>query len=389
MTPRKPGTCLSCGSPTQRTSNTRCHRCRHAPVATTATAVATLPTTMELTRVTEVQPTSLESLCALYEIDPTVWRVQKWAATQRVNSRPPSFTVKATLVQRSAPEPDLTRTLADWLATQRDAQPARVPAPAPTASGYLLELMIPDLHLGKLAWGKETGGQNYDSKIAQRLFREAVDTLVHRTSAFPPERIVLVVGNDFFHSDTKAGTTTKGTPLDVDGRFQKMFAQGRLLITDAAERLAAIAPVTLIMCRGNHDELANYCLGEALSCYFHNTNAITVVNDPTSRKYLQYGRVMLMWTHGDKGKLDDLPLLMATEQPAMFGATTYRECHTGDKHQLMVREHMGVRVRISPALCSADAWHSEQQYVGNQRAAEAFVWSKDEGLISQATYTVR
>jgi hypothetical protein len=91
-----------------------------------------------------------------------------------------------------------------------------------------------------------------------------------------------------------------------------------------------------------------------------------------------------MFTHGDKGKRNDYPLLMATEQPEMFGQTKYREAHTGHTHQTKLDEQHGVRVRVLPALCEADDWHAENAFVGNLRSAEAYVWNKDEGLINIA-----
>jgi hypothetical protein len=239
-----------------------------------------------------------------------------------------------------------------------------------------------------LAWSEETAGANYDHKIAIRLYREALESLILRTAAFRFSRIVVPVGNDFFHSDTKAGTTTGGTPLDVDSRFQKTYVAGRRLMVDAVERLRQIAPVTLVMVPGNHDSLSTFCLGDSLECWYHRTPDVTVLNLPTPRKYIEHGKCMILFTHGDKGKKDNYPLLMATEQPEMFGRTKYRECHTGHLHQLQVRESMGVRTRISPALCASDAWHNEHHFVGNQRAAEAFVWHPEEGLVSLAVYTV-
>ena len=390
MTPRKPGRCRGCGAKTQRTSNIQCSKCAKSDVAL---AVTDAPLMLELSDV-QPHPITLDDLFATFKTDREGWEVCKFSAG-RVRGKEQAYSAKVLLKAATARGVEARSDIDTLLREAGEQMPERVPVRPAEPSGYLLELAIPDLHLGKLAWGAETGGANYDSKIAVRVWREAVEALLGRTAAFTPERIVLVVGNDFFHSDTKAGTTTKGTPLDVDGRFQKMFATGRKLITDTAERLAGLAPVTLVMCAGNHDTLANYCLGDALECWFHNTPAVTVMNAPTPRKYLQHGKVMLMWTHGDKGKLSDLPLLMATEQPAMFGATRFREAHTGDKHtrralqSLGTAEHMGVTVRISPALCAADAWHSENQFVGNLRAAEAFVWSKDEGLVAQAMFTVQ
>jgi hypothetical protein len=112
------------------------------------------------------------------------------------------------------------------------------------------------------------------------------------------------------------------------------------------------------------------------------------MNAAAPRKYIQHGKCMILFTHGDKGKQDNYPLLMATERPEMFGATAHREIHVGHTHQLRIKEHMGVRVRVTPSLSAADAWHSELHFVGNKRAAEAFVWSPTEGLVAQATYTV-
>lgn len=334
---------------------------------------------------TSDSPLTLSAALESFGLDPEAWTVKAFAQTRK-NGPKPTYSVKVSVVPKAE---DGGAEIREWLGEFGAAQPERVPVPAVEHTGYLLHLALPDAHIGKLCWGKETGGANYDTKIAVRLYREAVEALLVRTSAFTPERIVLAVGNDFYHSDTKAGTTTKGTPLDVDSRFPRMFKQGVALVVETAERLAQIAPVTLVMVRGNHDEVSNYCLGEVLEAWFRNTPAVTVENAPTSRKYFQYGANLLAWTHGDKGKLKNLPLLMATEQPVMFGATKFRTWFTGDKHTLRVEELMGVQVRISPALCPADAWHADMQFVGNLRSAEAFVFDKREGLVAQASYTVQ
>jgi hypothetical protein len=128
-------------------------------------------------------------------------------------------------------------------------------------------------------------------------------------------------------------------------------------------------------------------LSDSLSCLYHATPDVEILGDPTLRKYVQYGNVALMYTHGDKGKAADWPLLFATEQPKMFGSSTFREVHTGHLHQTRLQEFHGVRVRISPALCAPDSWHSDNQLVGNLRGAEAYVYDKTEGLIAVAHFT--
>jgi hypothetical protein len=52
----------------------------------------------------------------------------------------------------------------------------------------------------------------------------------------------------------------------------------------------------------------------------------------------------------------------------------------------MVQEFHGVRVRVLPALCEPDAWHANNNFVGNLRTAESYVWNKDKGLINMSFY---
>jgi hypothetical protein len=330
---------------------------------------------------------TLDDLIRVCNIDTQTWQVDKWVANSWQMAGEGQFQVKANLRRRV----EMVAIKAEIEALKADVK-AKVPSvkvKTPTKStGRALEIAIPDLHIGKLAWSEETGGANYDTKIAEQVFDAAVDALIERTSSYKFDRVYLPVGNDFFHSDTKQGTTTGGTILDTDSRYQKSFIAGRRMITRAINKLMQLAPVEVIMVQGNHDCLGVWHLGDSLECYYHATPHVHVRNEPNPRKYVQYGQVMLLFFHGDKGKAPDWPLLMATEQPAMFGSTKYREAHVGHIHQSRVTEFHGVKVRVSPALCSADAWHSENLYVGNLRGAEAYVWDAKEGLIGTAHYTV-
>lgn len=364
----------------------------------------------EVTRIVPERVKTLADLIRVCEIDTSEWEVEryicnKWemgsvpraiGGTDEGWSRPDArpivtqlYQVKAWL-RRKVAVIAARAELADLLADAKK-QIAKRPTLAPKAKsgGHMLEISIPDLHMGKLAWAPETGHQSYDSRIAERLFDTALTALIQRTQSFAFEQIVFVVGNDLLHSDTKQGTTTSGTPLDTDSRFHKSFGIARRMITRAVDTLRHIAPVRVVVVPGNHDTLSAWHLGDSLECYFYKTPDVEIDNAPSMRKYVQFGSVMLLLTHGNRGKREDYPLLMATERPQMFGTTVHREAHTGHLHQLKTSEHHGVRVRISPALCPPDSWHAEHTYVGNARAAEAFVWSKTEGLVCTATYTVQ
>jgi len=257
-------------------------------------------------------------------------------------------------------------------------------------SGNLLEMNLTDHHFGKLAWSPETGGWgDYDLKIADRCWDEATDGILSRVPDTKFERVIFVIGNDLMHVDNQAGTTTRGTQVTADTRFQKIYPAVRRAIIRSVDKAMRLAPVKVVVVPGNHDMNASFCMGDSIWCWYRNCRDVEVENGPAPRKYFQWGSVMLMWTHGSEGKLGDYPQIMAVEEPEMWGQSRIREVHTGDKHQRRLEEFHGVAVRILPSLCAPDDWHSKKGFVGNWRSSEAFVWNKDQGLVSTATYTGR
>src|SRR5690606_33153175 len=152
----------------------------------------------------------------------------------------PLFQIKAWLKRRHGVIA-IRDEMADLIAAAKRKIPARplVKRRRPD-SGLMLEISIPDLHVGKLAWGKETGWENYDTREAERVFDEALAALVQRTSWHRFDQVLFVIGNDLLHADTKQGTTTGGTPLDMDSRYHKSFAVVRQMMTRAIDGLREV-----------------------------------------------------------------------------------------------------------------------------------------------------
>src|SRR5690606_4715324 len=98
-----------------------------------------------------------------------------------------------------------------------------------------------DQHFRKLCWAAEHG-HNYDLKIAESLYHNAVEDLIRYTQGLPLERILFPVGNDFLHVDNLNFTTQKGTPLgaDSEGRYAKIVAMAFGSLVVAIERMASI-----------------------------------------------------------------------------------------------------------------------------------------------------
>jgi hypothetical protein len=340
---------------------------------------------------------TLEQLVEFCQIDLSIWEVERFVANKWEmgfkNAKDdaevlPLYQIKAFLKKKK----EVVAARAEieslkQLAKKSASAPKYAKKPA-NAEGGMLELNLTDHHFGKLAWGMETGYANYDVKIATQVFHRALDTILDR-SPFPTyQEIWFVVGNDLFNADDTQGRTTSGTQVESDVRHEKTYVTVRTLLIQAIEKLRNLAgKVKVVVVPGNHDHNATWHLGDSLEVYFSKYADVSVDNRPCPRKYHTFGQTLIGYTHGDKGKLAGLPLLMATEARELFGVTKFHEWHTGHTHQTFTQEKNGIRVRILSALCPPDAWHAENGYVGNLRSSEAFVWDKIEGLIGTIIYT--
>lgn len=260
----------------------------------------------------------------------------------------------------------------------------------PPSRDCALEINIPDLHIGKLAWGKETG-EDYDIKIAVARYKKAVTELLSRVNPFSIEKFILPVGNDMINIDNKASTTTGGTPQSCDSRFGKMFQTAKDLLIETIDELTSIAPVDVIIIPGNHDTVAMFTLGEVLDAWYHSNDNVNVSNTHAPRKYYQYGKNLIMYTHGHNEKMQDLGIICATEQPQLWAATKFRRVHVGHLHHSRqikftdIQEYPGFTVKVLNSLSANDAWHSEKGY-NSLKGAEAFLYNKDKGLLANYYY---
>ena len=268
--------------------------------------------------------------------------------------------------------------------------------PIKKQSNNLFVPCIFDLHIGKLAWGQETG-ENYDYKIAIERFRYAIEDMIYKASSYDVERILFPVGNDIYNSDKAFPfpQTTKGTPQMDDIRWQKLFRVGVQLITEAIIRLSKIAPVDTFTVFSNHDHERVFYLGETLTAVFDSHPNVMVNNKPPVRKYYKWGENLIGLAHGHNEKPQDLPSLMSNEQPKLWGETTYRYWLLGHLHHRQKyltqqsKDYRSVNVTYITSPSAADAWHSEKGFVGSIKGAEGFIYNKEEGLIGTVIHNIK
>lgn len=353
--------------------------------------------------------TSLEQLLDFFEVDRTLWEVERWACNQWQQAAKvgpvndceivvtPLYQVKATFVRRK----DYQVVAADVEALIEDAasvllQSKKLPAPRRNRKKkpFLFVPSIMDPHFGKLCWGRETGWENYDVDTASRLVLEAASDLADQASHYEIREILFPVGNDFFHVDSGKNQTTRGTDQDVDGRWFRAYRHGRRVIMEVITALEQIAPVKVVIVPGNHDMERALTLGDALEMAFRSQRHIEVDCEPTMRKYHAFGKVLLGLEHG-LVKRNRLQGIMQTEMREMWGQAQHCEWLLGHYHKKTeylykpVDEDLGVRFRHIPSLTPPDFWHANAGYVGGVRAAEGLIYHEELGYRAQFSYTPR
>lgn len=348
---------------------------------------------------------TLDDLLAVCDVDLTRWQVaryvvNKWDTAMRgadgaaVTTQ--LYQVKAWL------EPvrglDDARALFAGLLTDlagkaHEYTPIVYPPLADDDARHMAVISLADHHIGALSWGPETG-ESYDALIAEQLASEAMADILGKVSAWHPERILFILGNDLLHTDKtidgKGGSTTKGTIQETDGRWQRTFRIATRVSIAAIDAARGIAPVDVHCKSGNHDTASMFMLGDVIDAWYRNDESVSVVNDPAPRTYVEYGVNMIGICHGHNEKPDKLPLLMATEAAGMWARTTFRDWMTGHRHRkgIVMSEESGVQIYTMPSLCAGDSWHVESGYA-HRRSSEARIYHHSEGPAAHLIFNAR
>ena len=256
---------------------------------------------------------------------------------------------------------------------------------------YLLEVALMDVHFGMLAWDKEVG-HDYDVDIAEDLFLHAVQDLLSKSVGYKPSKILFPFGNDFLHIDDPTNQTPMNRNLlDADSRLIKIYQKAKKSVIKAINYCREVAPVHVTWVPGNHDPNVSYYMCDVLSEVFANDEDVTVDKSPKWRKYYPFGKCLIAYTHGVEEPLRDLPSIVATEEPVLWGNSKYREIHIGHKHKKMqmhwvnVDTMPGTVIRMIPSIAGTDQWHYKKGYIKSYHAAEAYVWDANHGVIGQFT----
>ena len=322
-------------------------------------------------------------------IDRDTWKVDRFILNSWGSETKPMWQVKAWISKKVIDPEEIIKAVTDRMKIHSPAVP-NFHSNRPK-TGYMWELDIMDLHVGKFAWKLETGN-NWDTKLAIAANNQAVNDLLDMATCkgYEIEQILMPVGNDLLHVDNLLGETTKGTRQDCDSRVLKMFLTTLDMLVAQIDRLKTIAPIYIPIMSGNHDLLSTMYMGVCLWSWFHDDENVTINIDPISRKYYQFGKCLIGFCHGcqDDPRPEQLPFLMATEAGQAWVDCIYKTIHIGHNHRSKQIKFIaqdtwnGVDVRTIRSLTATDLWHFNHGYTSpNSRGAEAFIWHKDNGMI--------
>jgi len=229
------------------------------------------------------------------------------------------------------------------------------------------------------SWRSETG-HDYDTRIGEKLLLDAMTDLVARSPA-SHTAVVLNLG-DFFHTDSSSNRTpASGNQLDVDTRRSRVYKIGvKLMIAVIEMALQKHEKVIVRNIPGNHDPETTPTLTWAMWAFFHNNDRVEVDTSASPFWVYEWGTTMLAATHGDKAKIQDMPMIMAATEPAMWGRTRYRYAAGGHIHhkERFAKTVGGMMCETFEVLPPPDAWHAGMGY-GSGRSMTAIHYHKRRG----------
>lgn len=335
--------------------------------------------TGEIKGFSTTEPKTPEEIIELLKIDTSKWKLSSYWNKERHDGWHISAMVTAI-------KKETTDILADVLKSFKpDYQPVReVHVNKNFSRDCVGILSIQDLHFGK-----------EDNSLIVEEFENAIITLVTRSyMSHKMDKIVYVIGGDLLNMDTFSGTTTSGTPLDNGQKAYDAYATAFDALYWSINYIKQFCDtLEVVYIPGNHDRLSSYHMAHALSKCFPTKDIVFNV-DYSERKVVVYGHNFFAFEHGDVTK-KNTPVVYATEFAKQWGSTLYRTCYTGHFHSkktteyITENEHTGFSIKHLPSLCSTDYWHYHNKFVGSKRQAIMEVHDKENGKVSEFTYTAQ
>lgn len=245
----------------------------------------------------------------------------------------------------------------------------------------LLVLSAIEAHLGKLADDISTGAK-YDHHIVKERVMQVIEETVQFQRQEKCDTCVVVVGGDFFNSESNS-QTTGGTPQVNDTRPNKMFEIGcdlyKLIILTLRQEFNHIE---VKLNAGNHSRNMEGMLYTALKMKFEGDSVVSFKSENPNTSAYKWGETAIFLNHGDSKEKRLLPS-MAAQFPEIWGTTRFRYLLSQHLHKRVVDNENGLTFIRTPAICENDEWHEINRFgIGVIPQQQLLVFHKERGLVT-------
>jgi len=235
------------------------------------------------------------------------------------------------------------------------------------------------------SWADETGA-SWDMEIAVDVMLNAFRDMM---DASPDSEVgIFAQLGDLLHWDSLlALTPTAKNVLDVSAKFPLLVQIAIEICVEAVEMLLHKHKVVhVLMAEGNHDMASSVWLRAVMAQAFKHNPRVTVDKSEFPFYSFKWGKTFIGWHHGHLQKMDNLPLLFATDPKfkADYGSCDHTYIHTGHQHHVKVVEKGGIIVEQHPTLSARDA-HGARGFLYSNRATKAITYHTMRGEISRHT----
>lgn len=197
--------------------------------------------------------------------------------------------------------------------------------------------------------------------------------------------IILYYNGDTLHANGQIPmTATQGSDhiLDVDSRHFKVVDVTGENIIHTTDLAAQIAPVRLVIKRGNHDGDSYLALLQGAKWRYYNQTNVTVEMDPNAYWANIFGKVALFGHHGDKIKPEVMIMKFLEQYREEIAKVKFITVWTGDKHHRKVEQFPGVIWEQASNWSDPDLYGSAW---GSNAMAQAVIYDELEGEVSRFT----
>lgn len=211
-------------------------------------------------------------------------------------------------------------------------------------NGDYLLLSLVDMHFGISSYEYYKETQDKVLKLLDKEYKE----------------VLLVVGNDLFHSDSVyKSRTSNGTDLEEVDMVQAWEDARNFFIPIIQKSKKKKSKVTVMYTRGNHSETTEWAFVQHLKAIFPNLDYLDTLDD---RKVHMLGKNFIGSYHGDKKNDKRIAENFATEFPMEWSRATTRTVFSGHLHHEMVLDAGGILIRRLPTKNKVDNFHLEKGY---------------------------